>query len=288
MGRRRRGGQISTQGLLLNDFEAQALSLPAVPPQWTRQIGSSPFGGHGPQVILGPGTGLGIAGLIEAEGRFTPVSSEACHIDFGPTNPEEYAVWPHLERAHGRITSESVISGEGLARVHRARMMSLGKPDPRSTPPEVTSAALADASGEEAQSLRLYWRIVARFAGDMAVTFVAVGGVTLSGGVLPELSNSWTTPSFGRRSRIKRRSMALREACPPGSSCIRTRCWSAWRPSPRRPIAMRSITNGGAGFEPQPASNVRVAHAFAVILRLFRPQTGGGLNLPMGSILERV
>ena len=184
------------QGLLLNDFEAQALSLPAVPPQWTRQIGPAPFGGAGPQVILGPGTGLGIAALIDANGRFTPVSSEACHIDFGPAVAEEYAIWPHLERAHGRVTSESVICGEGLARVHRARMVSLGRPDPRSTPPEVTSAALADPSSETAESLRLYWRIVARFAGDMAVTFVAVGGVTLSGGVLPRIADRLDERAF--------------------------------------------------------------------------------------------
>ncbi len=50
------------QGLLLNDFEAQALSLPAIPEDWTRRIGPLPFGGKGPQVILGPGTGLGDRG----------------------------------------------------------------------------------------------------------------------------------------------------------------------------------------------------------------------------------
>jgi glucokinase len=175
------------QGLLLNDFEAQALALPAIPKAWARQIGPLPFGSKGPQVILGPGTGLGVAGLIEIEGRHTPVPSEACHIDFGPILREDYEIWPHLERAHGRITSESVISGEGLARVHRARMMALGRPDPHLEPPAVTAAALADRQGEAAASLRHYWRIVARFAGDMAVTFVATGGVTLSGGVLPRV-----------------------------------------------------------------------------------------------------
>jgi glucokinase len=175
------------QGLLLNDFEAQALSLPTIPEAWERRIGTLGFGGEGPQVILGPGTGLGIAALVEADGRFTAVSSEACHIDFGPVWPEEFALWPHLERAHGRITSESVISGAGLARVHRARMMAQGLVDPRTEPPAVTAAALADPQGEAAQSLRLYWRIVARFAGDMAVTFVATGGVTLAGGVLPRV-----------------------------------------------------------------------------------------------------
>jgi glucokinase len=175
------------QGLLLNDFEAQALSLPAIQPEWTRPIGPHDFYGKGPQVILGPGTGLGIAALVEAEGRYTPVSSEACHIDFGPVTDEEFALWPHLERAHGRITSESVLNGAGLARVHRARMMALGRPDPHLEPPQVTAGAEADPKGEIADSVRLYWRIVARFAGDMAVTFVANGGVTLSGGVLPRI-----------------------------------------------------------------------------------------------------
>ena len=176
-----------SQGLLLNDFEAQALSLPAIPEVWVRPIGPLKFGGEGPQVILGPGTGLGVAALVEAEGRFTPVSSEACHIDFGPIWPEDYQIWPHLERAHGRLTSESVLNGAGLARVHRARMIAAGQPDPHLEPQQVTAAALADRSGEAAASLGLYWRIVARFAGDMAITFVATGGLTLAGGVLPRV-----------------------------------------------------------------------------------------------------
>jgi glucokinase len=175
------------QGLLLNDFEAQALSLPTIPEGWERSVGPLKFGTKGPQVILGPGTGLGVAALVEADGRFTPVSSEACHIDFGPVRPEEYELWPHLERAHGRVTSESVISGIGLARVHRARIMAKGGPDPNVDPATVTAAATADPNGEEAASVRLYWHIVARFAGDMAVTFVATGGLTLSGGVLPRV-----------------------------------------------------------------------------------------------------
>jgi glucokinase len=184
--------------LLLNDFEAQALSLPTIPEGWERRIGPLNFGSEGPQVIVGPGTGLGVAALVEAEGRFTPVSSEACHIDFGPVYPEEFELWPHLERAHGRITSESVISGAGLARVHRARVMAKGASDPHVGPAAVTAAALANPNGEEAASLRLYWHIVARFAGDMAVTFVATGGLTLSGGVLPRVVNFLDESTFRR------------------------------------------------------------------------------------------
>jgi glucokinase len=80
--------------------------------------------------------------------------------------------------------------------VHRARMMANGAPDPRVDPAAVTAAALADPKSEEAASVRLYWRIVARFAGDMAVTFVATGGVTLSGGVLPRVIDFLDETSF--------------------------------------------------------------------------------------------
>jgi len=195
------------QGLLFNDFEAQALSLPAIPTDWARAIGPAAFGPPGPQVILGPGTGLGVGALIEAAGRHTPLASEACHIDFGPIDEEENAIWPFLERAHGRVTTESVISGAGLARLHAARMAAFGDasetPDRMATAQRlkngegpvapthdaatVVAAALANRDGPEAASLRLFWRIVARFAGDMGVAFVATGGVTLAGGVLPRI-----------------------------------------------------------------------------------------------------
>jgi glucokinase len=185
-------------GLLLNDFEAQALSLPAIPEAWARPIGPLSFGAPGPQVILGPGTGLGIGALIEASGRYTPLASEACHIDFGPSTPEEWVLWPHLERAHGRVTTESVISGPGLPRVHSARMISLGKPPSTLDGPALVAAALVDREGDEARSLGLFWRIVARFAGDMAVAFVAFGGVTLAGGVLPRLLDFLDEAEFRR------------------------------------------------------------------------------------------
>jgi glucokinase len=191
------------QGLLLNDFEAQALSLPILTEAWARRVGPLAFGAKGPQVILGPGTGLGVGALIEAGGRHTPLASEACHIGFGPESEEEWAIWPHLERAHGRITTESVIAGPGLARVHHARLASLGLPVSTEDSPAITAAALADKAGQEADSLRLYWRIVARFAGDMAVAFVAFGGVTLAGGVLPRIIDFLDEAEFRRAFEAK-------------------------------------------------------------------------------------
>ena len=75
----------------------------------------------------------------------------------------------------------------GLARVHRARLIAEGLTPTQADTPEIVAAALANREGEEAKSLRLFWRIVGRLAGDMAVAFVALGGVTLAGGVLPRI-----------------------------------------------------------------------------------------------------
>ena len=175
------------QGLLLNDFEAQALSLPTITEQWAKPIGPARSFGAGPQVILGPGTGLGIGALVNAAGRHTSLASEACHTDFGPINDEEAAIWPHLERVHGRITTESVMAGPGLVRLHAARLAARGKPAEALDGAAIVDRAHQNRSGEEAATIALYWRIIARFAGDMGVTFVATGGVTLAGGVLPRV-----------------------------------------------------------------------------------------------------
>jgi glucokinase len=202
------------QGLLFNDFEAQALSLPAIPKEWARAIGPALFGARGPQVVLGPGTGLGVGALIEANGRHTPLASEACHIDFGPVGDEEAALWPHLERVYGRVTTESVLAGPGLVRVHAARLAALGRPRPSLDGPALVAAALIQRDGEEAASLRLYWRIVARFSGDMGVAFVATGGVTLAGGVLPRIVDFLDDSAFRRAFEAKAPVAALARAIP--------------------------------------------------------------------------
>lgn len=178
------------QGLLLNDFEAQALTLPALQPDWLMPVGTGEaVRDRGPRAIFGPGTGLGVACLIETGGRYVALASEACHIGFAPETEEEARFWPYLERAHGRITTESVLSGIGIARVHQARLAAVGHIVDPMTPAAVTAAALNDRASAEAQTIAAYWRLVGRFAGDIAITYKSTGGVTMSGGILPRIAS---------------------------------------------------------------------------------------------------
>lgn len=184
------------QGLLLNDFEAQALSLPVLADTALDVIGPALPHGTGPRVILGPGTGLGVGALIESEGRFLPLASEAGHIDLGPASEAEAVIWPHLERVHGRITAEAVLSGHGLVRLHHARLAVEGARSGVRDEIALVADATANRASAEADTVRLFWQLVARFSGDIAITFAATGGVTLAGGILPRIRTFLDASAF--------------------------------------------------------------------------------------------
>jgi glucokinase len=176
------------QGLLLNDFEAQAFSLPFIEPAWTRPIGPAVPPMPGAQLILGLGTGLGVAALLNVAGRFFALSSEAGHMDFGPLGAEESAIWAYLDRGSlGRVSAETVLSGPGLLRLHLARCAAQGGASAIRSDIALVEAALGSPGGEEAATLRLCWVLAARFAGDLALAYLAKGGVTLAGGILPRI-----------------------------------------------------------------------------------------------------
>ena len=189
--RRARAGRtagVVEQGLLLNDFEAQALALPAIPERFLHQIGPAVAPDSGPLVVLGPGTGLGIAALLTIDGRYVPVPSEACHIGFGPVEEDELAFWPYLERARGtgRRPNPSSPARASCVSTRRA-LRRRDDPPRRSTEQRSSSARSRMPSSDEAETCRCFIRLVARFAGDIAITFLATGGVTLAGGILPRM-----------------------------------------------------------------------------------------------------
>ena len=177
------------QGLLLNDFEAQALSLPAIPADGLLTIGPDLPAGKGPRLVLGPGTGLGVGALVNAAGRHVPVPSEGGHVDLAPGTPEEAATLAVAEPVLGRLTGEAILSGSGLARLHKARCASSGLAAPGLDAAGIVQAALAHPDGPEAGTVRMFVAILARYAGDMALTFAATGGVFLAGGILPRVSS---------------------------------------------------------------------------------------------------
>jgi glucokinase len=177
------------QGLLLNDFEAAALSLASLRGEDVTPVGPPVAVGRGPRVILGPGTGLGVAALVESGSCTIAVPGEAGHVDFGPVGPAERTFWPHVEPVHGRITPEALLSGPGLLRLHRALAAAEGRdPPPEIEPREIAEQARSGSCAHCLGTARAFLDLLARFAGDMGVVFGATGGVYLRGGVVASLA----------------------------------------------------------------------------------------------------
>lgn len=179
------------QGLLLNDFEAQAVMLAHLRTEDARPIGparpeaqETPFGAR---LVLGPGTGLGAALLLPWGGRFLPLTTEAGHMDVGPASDFEAQLWPAFRRAAPRVTGETLLSGRGLALIHRSLCEVEGAEPATDDPALITARAFEARDGVEAHAVRLFWRFTARVAGGLALGLLARGGVTLSGGILPRI-----------------------------------------------------------------------------------------------------
>jgi glucokinase len=197
------GGEIAEaldldQGLLLNDFEAMAMAMAAIPEDWTRPIGVGAADPDGTRLVVGPGTGLGVGAVTQAEGRWRALPSEGGHIDLAPHGDEEAAIWRVVERVGGRITPESMLAGAGVVRLHRARQAVAGRACEVATPAELSARAFANPNGPEGDTLRHVWRMLGRVAGDLALVLLPAGGVTICGGVAAKIAPFLDEAEFRR------------------------------------------------------------------------------------------
>ncbi|SKA21321.1 glucokinase [Consotaella salsifontis] len=173
--------------VVLNDFEAQALAVSALPPSVHHAIGGGHVHETASRVVLGPGTGLGVAGLVKVRDIWVPVAGEGGHVDLGPRTARDQAIWPHLETIEGRVSGEQVLCGRGLVNLYRAICAADGVMPILSEPAEVSGAASTAANAQAVEAVRLFTLYVGRYAGDLALIFMARGGVYIGGGIFQRL-----------------------------------------------------------------------------------------------------
>ena len=173
--------------VVLNDFEAQALGVVALGPQHMEKIGGGEAEEEASRVVLGPGTGLGVAGLVHARGMWIPVPGEGGHVDIGPRSPRDFAVFPHIEPIEGRISAEQMLCGRGLVNIYRAVAAADGVEPRLSAPAEITAASLSGGDAVASEALGIFVTCLGRLAGDMALVFMSRGGVFLTGGIVQKI-----------------------------------------------------------------------------------------------------
>jgi glucokinase len=182
--------------VVINDFEALALALNSLGPSDLEAIGGGVPDPAGTKVVLGPGTGLGVAALVRAGNLWVPLPGEGGHVALGPAEADEFPLWTAMEPEQGRISAEAVLSGRGIVRLYRAVAATEGTNPRFSTPEEISAAALSGSEEAARRTMEVYCRILGRLAGDLALVFMATGGVYVGGGIAPRLVPFLRTSEF--------------------------------------------------------------------------------------------
>ena len=165
---------------LLNDFAALAHGLAFLPVGGRIVLQAGAKNARGPLAVLGPGTGLGAALVLAPGQQQVVVPTEAGHADFAPVEARDWALRETLAAEAAPVTAERVLRGDGIAQLYRA----LGGG-------EQATAEICARSGNDgraAEAIAWYLQLLGRFAGSLALTLGATGGVYLAGGVLPRLA----------------------------------------------------------------------------------------------------
>ena len=209
--------------VVVNDFTALAMALPSLASDGKRQVGAGEATEHGVIGILGAGTGLGVSGLIPAEGGHIALGTEGGHTSFAPRDERELAIldfaWKHLPRidrpareaaasgvAPVHVSFERLLSGAGLELIYRALAERAGvRAASGLSAPEITRRALAGSDPVCSDTLDAFCAMLGTAAADLAVTLGSLGGIYIGGGIVPRLGSYFDRSPFRARFEDKGR-----------------------------------------------------------------------------------
>jgi glucokinase len=187
--------------LLINDFTALALSLPALQPEHLRRIGTAGRAdSKGAVGLLGPGTGLGVSGLLlDTAGHTVPLGGEGGHVSLAPANAREDNIVAALRDRFGHASAERALSGMGLVNLYEALCTIDGVAAKALDPAAVSGAATAGSDPRCVEAVDIFFALLGGVAGNLALTLGARGGMYIGGGIIPRLGDWIDRSAFRER-----------------------------------------------------------------------------------------
>lgn len=199
----------------INDVLALTLAVPHLVPADTAAIGSGTPMPAAPIAVVAPGTGLGAAALVPTSGGWTPVATEAGHVSMPAVTAYEAEILGRLSARFGHVSFERGVSGPGLVNLYSAICEIEGtEADQEITPAEVSRRGTNGECSHCTTALTTFSHMLGTFAGDIALTFCARGGVYIGGGVVPHLGKAFDGAAFRKRFEEKGRFSAYLSAIP--------------------------------------------------------------------------
>jgi glucokinase len=191
--------------ILVNDFTALAMAIRHLPRQELEQIGGGQPVPGAPLALIGPGTGLGVSGLVPAGEHWIPLQGEGGHVTLSVMNEREMGVLQQLHQRFTHVSAERVVSGPGLVNLYDAICGLEGVVPKVLTPPEITRRAREGSCKLCLEALSMFCALLGTLAGNLTLTLGAVGGCYIGGGIVPGLGNFFASSHFRDRFEDKGR-----------------------------------------------------------------------------------
>jgi glucokinase len=199
---------------VVNDFTALALAVPTLGPDELQKIGGGAAIASTPIAVIGPGTGLGVSGLIPVGSNWVALQGEGGHTAFSPMNERETGVLRWLQRRYDHVSTERVVSGMGLENLYQALCELEGVQTHSLSPEKITAAALSNADAHCMAALEMFCAILGTAAANLVVTLGARAGCYIGGGIVPRLGDYFARSPFRAQFEAKGRFSSYVAAVP--------------------------------------------------------------------------
>jgi glucokinase len=191
--------------LIVNDFTALAMAIPGLQAGDLMQVGPGRSAQNAVIGVLGPGTGLGVSGVIPTVDGFVTLGSEGGHVNFAPADEREFAILQYAWREWQHVSNERLISGPGMEIIHRALAQRNGVEAPPRSAADIISGALEGQDALCLEVLECFCGMLGGAAANLAVTLGAFGGVFIGGGIVPRMGEWFASSPFRSRFEAKGR-----------------------------------------------------------------------------------
>jgi len=204
--------------VVLNDFEALAHAVPVLGADDLVAIGSGRAVADASLAVIGPGTGLGVSGLVaDGRGDWRVIVGEGGHVTLPAATPREASLLAVLRERFDHVSAERALSGPGLVNLYEAACILDGESPAPLDPAAVMARALGDGVATDTQcveAVTTFAALLGNVAGNLALTLGARGGVFIGGGIVPRLGARFASLPFRERFESKGRFRSYLEAIP--------------------------------------------------------------------------
>ncbi|MBI3523549.1 MAG: glucokinase [Betaproteobacteria bacterium] len=191
--------------LVLNDFEALALSLPALAENDYQVVGAARPAAGLPMAVIGPGTGLGVAGVVPCRNGWVAIPGEGSHATLAAADDFEAEILRAARGEFSHVSAERLLSGIGLPVLLRAVCVVQGVPRVDLSSEQISALGASGSDPQCRTTMELFFAFLGGFAGNIALAFGARGGIFIGGGIVPNLTDFLLSSRFRERFEAKGR-----------------------------------------------------------------------------------